>query len=43
MRDKFYQLRGWDLETGLQTEETLNRIGLSDLAEDLKKNGSVKS
>ena len=43
MRDEFYQLRGWDPETGLQTEETLNRIGLSDLVEDLKKNGSVKS
>jgi aldehyde:ferredoxin oxidoreductase len=43
MRDEFYQLRGWDPETGLQTEETLNRIGLSDLVDDLKKNGSVKS
>jgi aldehyde:ferredoxin oxidoreductase len=41
MRDEFYQLRGWDPETGLQTEETLNRIGLSDLAEDLKKKGLV--
>ncbi len=41
MRDEFYQLRGWDPETGLQTEETLSRVGLSDLAEDLKKKGLV--
>ena len=41
MRDEFYQLRGWDPETGLQTEETLSRVGLSDLAEDQKKKGLV--
>ncbi len=39
MRDEYYDLRGWDRKTGLQKEETLNRLGMSDLAGDLKKQG----
>ncbi len=42
-RDKFntmltdyYRLRGWDPKSGLQTEECLERLGLSYLAEPLK-------
>ena len=31
MRKKFYQLRGWNSETGLQKAETLERLGLSEL------------
>ena len=31
MREEFYQLRGWDSESGLQKAETLERLGLSDL------------
>jgi len=31
MRDEFYQLRGWDTETGLPTAEKLQELGLSDL------------
>jgi aldehyde:ferredoxin oxidoreductase len=31
MRDEFYELRGWDPETGLQKAETLERLGLRDL------------
>ncbi|MBW2366234.1 MAG: hypothetical protein JRF25_14740, partial [Deltaproteobacteria bacterium] len=42
MREEFYELRGWDPETGLQKTETLNRIGLSDLAQDLGGKGLVK-
>jgi len=42
MREEFYALRGWDPETGLQKTETLNRIGLSDLAQDLGEKGLVK-
>ena len=31
MRKEFYQLRGWNSETGLQKAETLERLGLSEL------------
>jgi len=31
MRREFYELRGWDAESGLQKAETLERLGLSDL------------
>jgi aldehyde:ferredoxin oxidoreductase len=31
MRKEFYELRGWDSESGLQKPETLERLGLSDL------------
>ena len=37
MRREFYDLRGWDADTGLQTAETLESLGLSDLAQDLKQ------
>ena len=30
MRKEFYELRGWDSESGLQKAETLERLGLSD-------------
>ncbi len=30
MMDEYYQLRGWDVETGVPTQETLVRLGLSD-------------
>jgi len=31
MRKEFYQLRGWDSESGSHKVETLERLGLSDL------------
>lgn len=34
MLREFYELRGWDTETGLQWVETLERMGLSDLAQE---------
>lgn len=37
MRREFYELRGWDPETGLQRSETLEALDLSDLAEDLRE------
>jgi aldehyde:ferredoxin oxidoreductase len=37
MREAYYKLRGWDPETGLQKEETLERLGMSDLIPDLKE------
>ncbi len=36
MRDEYYQLRGWDVETGLQTADALNALDMSDVAEELK-------
>jgi hypothetical protein len=37
MRQEFYELRVMDTETGLQKSTTLDRLGLSDLAQDLKQ------
>jgi len=31
MRDEFYQLRGWDPETGYPGPEKLQELGLSEL------------
>ena len=42
MRDEFYGLRGWDIDTGLQTEQTLNRLDLSDLTEELSSISLLK-
>ena len=42
MREEFYLLRGWDPATGLQRRETLARIRMADVAEELGKAGLVK-
>ena len=39
MLDEYYELRGWDLKTGLLTEEKLLELGMKDVAEDLKRRG----
>ena len=39
MKDEYYELRGWDVATGLQTRGRLEELGLSDVAEDLKNKG----
>lgn len=39
MREEYYRLRGWDPGSGLQKSGTLERLDLSDLAEDLKEKG----
>ncbi len=36
MLKDYYRLRGWDPESGLQTEECLKRLGLSYVAETLQ-------
>jgi len=43
MKDRYYTLRGWDIKTGIPTEETLKKSGLEDVAEDLKKRGLLPS
>ncbi|HEY3450661.1 MAG TPA: aldehyde ferredoxin oxidoreductase N-terminal domain-containing protein [Myxococcales bacterium] len=41
IRDDFYERRGWDVPTGLQSEEKLRALDLGDVAEDLKKRGLI--
>ncbi len=35
--EEYYQARGWNRKTGLQKKETLERLGLEDIARDLEK------
>jgi aldehyde:ferredoxin oxidoreductase len=38
MLSGYYELRGWD-ENGVPKMETLEKLGLEDVAEELKQNG----
>ncbi len=35
MREEFYRLRGWDLETGIPTDLKLKSLDLADAAEEI--------
>jgi aldehyde:ferredoxin oxidoreductase len=37
MKDEYYQLRGWDIKTGLQKKEKLEELGLSVLCNDMER------
>ncbi|MFC1822114.1 aldehyde ferredoxin oxidoreductase N-terminal domain-containing protein [Thermodesulfobacteriota bacterium] len=39
MKDEYYELRGWDLETGLQRKAQLEELGLDEVAETLSQEG----
>jgi len=39
MKDEYYQLRGWDVATGLQTRRTLEKLELPEVAEALDQSG----
>ena len=39
--DEYYGARGWNEKTGLQKRETLERLGLGDIAEDLSLRGRL--
>jgi aldehyde:ferredoxin oxidoreductase len=39
MKDNYYQLRGWDIDTGFPTGERLRALGLGDIIHDLEKYG----
>ena len=41
MLNEYYEVRGWDPETGIPTIERLNKIGLKYIAEDLKARGNL--
>jgi aldehyde:ferredoxin oxidoreductase len=43
LKDQYYKLRGWEVETGHPTEEKLNELGLQNIAVDLKKRGIMKA
>jgi aldehyde:ferredoxin oxidoreductase len=36
MKDEYYQLRGWDIKTGLQTKAKLMELGLEDIIKDAR-------
>jgi aldehyde:ferredoxin oxidoreductase len=38
-KDEYYELRGWDVATGLQTGGTLRKLGLAEVADDLEGSG----
>jgi aldehyde:ferredoxin oxidoreductase len=35
MKDEYYELRGWDVASGLQSKEKLEELDMSEVAEDL--------
>ena len=37
MKDEYYELRGWDAQTGLPKKDTLQKLGLEDVIEPLKE------
>lgn len=37
MKNDYYQLRGWDMDTGFPTRARLHELGLNDVTDDLKK------
>ena len=40
--DDYYEVRGWDVATGLQKRSTLEKLDLQSVAEDLEKAGKLK-
>lgn len=42
LKDEYYELRGWDVETGLPKAETLRDFDMEDIAEDLAERGLLK-
>ena len=41
LMDEFYDLRGWDRETGWPKRETLEKHGLKDVADKLENLGKL--
>jgi aldehyde:ferredoxin oxidoreductase len=42
MKDEFYDIRGWDIGTGLQKRTTLDKLGLEDVAETMERAGLLR-
>jgi aldehyde:ferredoxin oxidoreductase len=43
MKDEYYLLRGWDVETGLQKKEKLDELRLSFVCSEMDKMGLLKN
>ena len=41
LKDEYYQLRGWDVDTGFQTKAQLESLALGEVAEDLLQRGCL--
>ncbi len=41
LQDRYYTLRGWDVQTGVPTRTRLEELGLKDVAEKLQKAGRI--
>lgn len=41
MKDEYYQLRGWDVATGLQTRTKLEELGLQEIAQGMEQGALV--
>jgi len=41
MLDRYYELVGWDKDTGVPTRETLERLGLAGIADELEAMGKL--
>jgi aldehyde:ferredoxin oxidoreductase len=39
LKDEYYSLRDWDVDTGLQTRAKLEELGLGDIVSDLAQRG----
>ena len=37
MKDEYYDIRGWDVQTGLQKKKRLEELGLEDVARTLSE------
>ncbi len=42
LKDEYYELRGWDVESGLPKETGLKELGLSDIASELATYGLLR-
>lgn len=42
MLDEYYELRGWDKETGLPTRRKLDEVDLKEVADELEKYGMLR-
>ena len=42
-KTRFYELEGWDTETGRPTRSTLKELDLENIADELENNGKLGS
>jgi len=42
LKDRYYELRGWDVDTGVPTRAKLEELGMKDVADKLQSAGKVE-